>query len=97
MSTTVQIRIDKKVKESARKNFKKLGLDLSSGIKMYLAHVDSTGEVPFAMFTFDNLPEAEKRKFWRESEKSLRKVRMGAKTYRSAKVMHKDILRAKVR
>lgn len=36
--TTIQIRIDPKTKAKAKKVFNKMGLDMSSGIRLYLAH-----------------------------------------------------------
>jgi addiction module RelB/DinJ family antitoxin len=38
-NTTLQIRIDKRVKERARKAFAKRGLDMSSGVKLMLTQV----------------------------------------------------------
>ena len=37
--TTIQIRIDKKTKAGAKKVFRKMGLDVSSGIRLYLSRV----------------------------------------------------------
>ncbi|OGG59851.1 hypothetical protein A2765_04675 [Candidatus Kaiserbacteria bacterium RIFCSPHIGHO2_01_FULL_56_24] len=45
--TTIQIRIDEKTKRKARKVFHKMGLDVSSGIKLYLAQVAREDALPF--------------------------------------------------
>lgn len=45
--TTIQIRIDEKTKRKARKVFSKMGLDVSSGIKLYLAQVAREDAIPF--------------------------------------------------
>jgi DNA-damage-inducible protein J len=88
MNTTVQIRIDSETKERARIAFEGMGLDLSSGIKLFLTQVSNTGEIPFRIFTADNLPERTKRRLVRESDYALKH----GKTYASAKELHDDIL-----
>ena len=46
-SETIQLRVDKKTKDQAQIILKKLGLDLSSGIKQFLAQVVNTKSIPF--------------------------------------------------
>lgn len=43
MSTTLQMRIDKKIKIQAQQVFKEAGLDLSTGIRILLARVAKSG------------------------------------------------------
>lgn len=93
MNTTLQIRVDQKVKEKARKAFVTAGLDMSSGVKLYLTHVANTGKMPFEMFTYDNIPEAEKKKIVRELNRDLAKIKSGkAKLYDDVEAMHQEIL-----
>mgnify|MGYP001587075982 CR=1 FL=1 len=51
MNTTLQVRISKQRKEGARKILEKVGLDLSSGINLFLEHVIVNKGVPFAPST----------------------------------------------
>lgn len=88
MNTTLQIRVDRKIKENARRAFRAAGLDMSSGVNMYLARVASTGDVPFSAFTFDNIPEQEKKKIVKEMKWALKH----GKRYSSIKEAHGDIL-----
>ncbi len=44
MSTTFQMRIDKKIKSRAQQVFKKAGLDLSSGTRLLLTRVAQSGQ-----------------------------------------------------
>jgi DNA-damage-inducible protein J len=88
MNTTLQVRIDAKTKARARKAFESMGLDLSSGVKLFLTQVSNTGEIPFRIFSADNLPERTKRRLVRESDYALKH----GKTYSSAKELHDDIL-----
>ncbi len=52
--TTLQIRIDPKTKKAAAKVFKDLGIDMSSGIKLYLTQVARKEAIPFAPDTIDS-------------------------------------------
>jgi DNA-damage-inducible protein J len=49
--STIQIRIDEKTKKQASKVFKSLGLDMSSGIKLYLQQVSMRKGIPFLLYT----------------------------------------------
>ena len=45
--TTIQVRVDKKIKSAASKQFEKMGLDMSTGVKMFLSQVVRTKSIPF--------------------------------------------------
>ena len=51
MTTTLQVRIDQKLKIQAQKTLEALGLDLSSGIKLFLTQVAHDKELPFTPST----------------------------------------------
>jgi DNA-damage-inducible protein J len=51
MDSTIQIRIDNKTKKSVAKIFKTLGLDLSSGVKIYFQKILHTRGIPFSITT----------------------------------------------
>ncbi len=91
MNTTLQVRIDKKTKEKARKAFKAAGIDLSSGLRLFLTHVGRTGEVPHDMFTYDNAPEAYMKKLMKERDWAVKH----GKVYTDIKQLHDDILKSK--
>ena len=88
MTTTLQIRIDTKTKAKAKKVLEGMGLDMSSGVKLFLAQVGNTGEIPFRIFTADNLPEATKKKMVREANYALKY----GKRYKNIREAHRDIL-----
>lgn len=50
-TSTIQLRIDKKTKDQAQLIFKKLGMDLSSGMKLFLTQVIRTKAIPFVART----------------------------------------------
>jgi len=87
MNTTLQIRIDKKTKDAAQKAFHSMGLDMSSGVKLYLTQVMHTKTIPFSVWSFDDLPRAEKLEIIKDAEWSLKH----GKSYASAKELHDDI------
>lgn len=90
MNTTLQIRMDQRVKEKARRVFRSAGLDMSSGVNMYLARVANTGEIPFNAFTFDNISEQEKKKIVAEMRRELKRGKL--KLYDDVSEMHREIL-----
>lgn len=90
MNTTLQIRMDQRIKEKARRVFRSVGLDMSSGVNMYLARVANTGEIPFNAFTFDNIPEQEKKKIVTEMKRELKRGKLNL--YDDVKKMHDEII-----
>jgi addiction module RelB/DinJ family antitoxin len=84
MTTTLQIRIDKKTKDAAQKAFHSMGLDMSSGVKLYLTQVMNT----FPVFSFDNLPERKKLAIIKDAEWAMKH----GKRYATIEEAHRDIL-----
>ena len=89
MTTTLQIRIDKKTKDAAQKAFHSMGLDLSSGVKLYLTQVMHTKTIPFPVLSFDYLPREKKLQIIKEAKYALKH----GKRYASVKELHDDILK----
>ena len=59
--TTVQIRVDQKIKNKARKVFDKLGTDMTGAITLFLYQVAIRQEIPFRLITENGFtPEDEK-------------------------------------
>lgn len=85
MNTTIQIRIDQRTKTRAQKVFKDLGIDMSSGMKMFLNQVVEDKGLPFIPSTIRT--RAIRRKWDREVATALKNGRR----YSSAKAMHKDV------
>lgn len=86
MSTTINVRIDKKIKERAQKTLEAMGLDLSSGIKLFLNQVVVEQCIPFRPQRYLGLTRAE----WDEEMKYALKHGKG---YTSTKEMMDDILK----
>ncbi len=88
MSTQLQIRIDAKTKKDAQKIFKGMGIDMSSGIKMFLQRVVNTETIPFPIVTKNGFTESQERRILDEVGTALK----ARKKYSSAIKLHKDIL-----
>ncbi|PJA00143.1 hypothetical protein COX76_02425 [Candidatus Kaiserbacteria bacterium CG_4_10_14_0_2_um_filter_50_16] len=91
MTTTLQIRIDAKTKNAAQKTFRSMGLDMSSGVKLYLTQVMHTKSIPFPVWSFDYLPREKKLQIVKEAKKALKY----GKSYATIEEAHRDILSEK--
>lgn len=89
MNTTLQVRIDKKTKTKAQKIFKEIGIDMSSGIKMFLSRVINTGTVPFIPLTKNGFTKEYEQELLREVEEAEKY----GKRYNSIQEAHADILK----
>ncbi|MCC6323205.1 type II toxin-antitoxin system RelB/DinJ family antitoxin [Candidatus Nomurabacteria bacterium] len=83
---TVQIRIDQKTKLAAQKAFKSMGMDMSSGVKMFLTQVVKDQCFPFIPSTKKTIAL---RKKW---DKEVAEALKNGKRYTSTKEMMDDIL-----
>ena len=88
MTTTLQIRIDKKMKDAAQKTFRSMGLDMSSGVKLYLAQVANEKRIPFPVMSADYWPREEKLKLKREEDYAFKH----GKRYSTIQEAHRDAL-----
>lgn len=89
MNTTIQFRIDKKTKDQAKKTFEAVGLDMSSGIKVYLKQVARTRAIPFEIRTANGFTHAQERQMIKETEWALQH----GKRYTTIEEAHRDILK----
>ena len=71
-TTTIQTRLSPKLKKDAQKAFKSMGLDLSTGVKLFLTQVVRTQSIPFEVFTFDNLSEDKQLEIVKEAKYALK-------------------------
>lgn len=57
----IQLRIDEKTKKSAKKVLDKIGIDMSSAIKVYLKQIIITNGIPFPLLTENGLSYAQEK------------------------------------
>ncbi|MEI6058458.1 MAG: type II toxin-antitoxin system RelB/DinJ family antitoxin [archaeon] len=87
-STTIQIRIDSKIKKEARKLFDSLGIDISSAVKMFLVRSIKTQTLAIKGLTDNGFTPAREREMIKEAEWAQKH----GKRYTSVKKMLDDIL-----
>ena len=90
---TIQIRIDKKTKQDAKRVLDRLGLDMSSAVKIYLRQITTTNGIPFSLMTKNGFRASDEQRLIDESNETLKAHKAGKlKGYRSVKKMMKDLL-----
>ena len=70
--TTVQVRIDMPTKRAAQKTLEAMGLDLSSGMKLFLRNVAITQSIPFQIRTVNGFTSEEEQRMIREGIEARR-------------------------
>jgi len=87
--STIQVRIDEGTKTRAIELFNKLGLDMSTAIKMFLKKSVDASALPFTpSLTVNGYTSAQEAKMLRE----VKKVLKNGKFYTDIRQMHRDIL-----
>lgn len=89
MNTTLQVRIDKKTKSEAQKVFKDMGIDMSSGIKLFLSRVVNTGSIPFIPITKNGFTAKKEAHILKEIIEAKKTERV----YSSVDEAFKDVLK----
>ena len=88
MDSTLQIRIDSKTKNAARKIFENLGLDTSSAIQLYFRQVINHRGIAFRIITENGFTPEKEAQIIRETQEAIKY----GKGYATAEEMHADIL-----
>jgi DNA-damage-inducible protein J len=83
--TTINVRVEKKTKVRAAKTFAKLGLDMSSAVKLFLHQVVYEDGLPF---TPTQNPATVRARWDKEAEEALK-----SPGYKTAQDLHKAILK----
>lgn len=91
--TKINIRVDEKTKKEAKKTLESLGLDISSGVKLFLNSVINTQSIPFEIKTKNGYTQTEETIILKESQKALKDFKSAkSKGYKSAKELTKALL-----
>ena len=70
---TIQIRIDAKTKEAARKTLDAIGLDMSSAVKLFLINVINRKGIPLDLLTENGFTLAQEQALIAETEEAKKK------------------------
>lgn len=88
MTSTIQVRIDRRMKRDANKTFRGMGLDMSSGVKLFLHQVVRSGSIPFSIRTENGFTPEQERLMLVETRAALAR----GKRYKNAREMMLDTL-----
>ncbi len=88
-SSLINIRISPVTKRKAQKTLGELGLDLSSGIKLFLEQVVETESIPFPLAT----ERGHKLRLAHIYRKEINETLKSGKGYKTAAEMNADILK----
>ena len=89
IQTTLQIRVDNSLKEKASDALKAMGLDLSSGIKLFLNEVAQTETIPFQPST----QKGKELRHYKLYKKEIEFAKKYGKRFTSGKDLLDDILK----
>ena len=90
--TKINIRIDRDTKEQAKATLETLGLDLSSGVKLFLKSVINTQSIPFEVRTKNGYTLRQEQEILDSRDKLKEELCTGkATTYKSAEAMITDM------
>lgn len=93
METNIQVRLDKKTKNQARKVLEKMGLTLSGAIHIYLRQIIIQKRIPFSITTENGFTLDQEKKIIQESRRLVKDIKSGkAKAYKTVDDMFVDIL-----
>ncbi len=88
MTSTIQVRVDSKMKRSADIAFRNMGIDMSSGVKLFLHQVVRSGSIPFIIRTANGFTPEQEQRMIRETKYALKH----GKQYANAREMMLDII-----
>ena len=91
---TLQIRIDEKTKQEAKRVLDKLGLDMSSAIKLYLRQISRTQGIPFPLITENGFTSKQEEQLLKESNATLESFKKEkTRSYSSTKDLLDELLK----
>lgn len=93
--TTIQIRIDEKTKNSAKKVLDAMGMDISSAVKIYLTQIIRTKGIPFRILTENGLTIEQEMEILKAEDEALRGINVTTTRNWKESQAHLDSLKRK--
>lgn len=87
---TLQVRIDDKTKKSAQKVLDKIGMDMSSAVKVYFKQIVITQGLPFQLLTENGLTIEQEQEIIKASEEAKRGVNVSG-PFSTAEALIKEL------
>ncbi|MDP3646019.1 MAG: type II toxin-antitoxin system RelB/DinJ family antitoxin [bacterium] len=87
--TTVHVRMSARTKREAQKTLKRMGLDVSTAVNLFLHRVVTTQAIPFEVRTENGYTPAQEKQIIKDTEWALKY----GKRYDDVDEMHRDILK----
>lgn len=87
--TTVHVRVNAGTKKRAGKALKRMGLDVSAAVNLFLHRVADTQAIPFEVRTVNGYTPEQERQIIKDTEWALKY----GKRYDSVEEMHRDIMK----
>ncbi len=91
MNSLISIRINPQTKKAAQKTLGALGLDLSSGVTLFLEQVIETESIPFTIAT----RRGHTLRHWKRYQKEIAWEKKHGKSYATAEEAFADIFKKK--
>jgi DNA-damage-inducible protein J len=90
----LQVRVESKVKKQANRVLSSLGMDLSTGVRIFLNQVILKDGIPFDVFTENGFTKKQEEEMLREVGEVKRKYKTGKiKGYDNMEELEKDLLK----
>ena len=94
--TTLQLRIDETEKNEAKKVFERLGIDMSSAVKIYFRQVVLTQSIPFPLLTDNGLTVKQEKALLKASSEAKRGINVtGPMNREESKVFLRKLMKKK--
>jgi len=91
--TKINVRVDRDTKEQAKATLEALGLDLSSGVKLFLKSVINTQSIPFEVRTKNGYTLEQEREILNQVAEAKEDIASGkTKTYNSVDGFMKSLV-----
>ncbi|MBI5470648.1 type II toxin-antitoxin system RelB/DinJ family antitoxin [Candidatus Kaiserbacteria bacterium] len=87
--TTVHVRMSARTKREAQKTLRRMGLDVSTAVNLFLHRVVSTQAIPFEVRTENGYTPAQEKQIIKDTEWALKY----GKRYDDIDEMHRDIMK----
>lgn len=91
--STIQIRIDEKTKKSAVKVLNRVGMDMSSAVKIYFRQIVLRKGIPFQILTENGLTPYQERQILKASEEAKNGINVTTVTTKKEMKAYLDSLK----